>query len=138
MSGEPHKERVELILKAAKEASVPEEHVSWADRVLRSRNDSPLKVLVNRLLDDAGAVGAAINDAVPNAAQKMAAARTAVSHGGMQADTAHQHWYGILLMLVLRLHILREIGLEPSVIEARVLKSRSFQRAIAVLRHLSS
>lgn len=133
-----HRKRVNLVLKAAKDASVDEKHILWADRILRSRNDSPLRALVDKLIADAGAVGLAIYAAVPDAGREMAAARTAVSHGGMQVDTSRQHWYGELLMMVLRLHLLREIGLAPEVVEARVLNSRSFQRAIAMLQHLSS
>jgi hypothetical protein len=129
-----HQERVDAILAASRAASVPGVHVEWAERVLRSRNDSPLRVLIEKLVGDTGEVGDTINRAIPGVAQQMAAARTAVSHGGMQSDTARQHWFGTLLMLVLRLHLLREIGLEPAVIEARVLKSRSFQRAVNALR----
>ncbi|WP_353953579.1 HEPN domain-containing protein [Knoellia sp. S7-12] len=129
-----HQERVEMILGASRDACVPDAHIDWAERVLRSRNDSPLRVLIEKLIDDTGEVGAAINRAIPGAAQRMSAARTAVSHGGMKTDTTQQQWLGALLMLVLRLHVLREIGLEPSVVESRVLTSRSFQRALRALQ----
>lgn len=130
---EEHKERVKLIVEAAREASVSEPQVEWAERVLQARNDSPLHVLISKLIEDAGAAGAAIDSAVPKAGRKMAAARTATSHGGMVTDPIEQHWFGTLLLFLLRLHLLREIGLPPSVIEQRVLAARQFQNAINVL-----
>lgn len=52
----------------------------------------------------------------------------------MKSDTTEEHWLEILLMFVLRLHILREIGLEPTVIESRVLEAQAFRRALRALQ----
>lgn len=131
---ERHAERVEVILRASREADAADEHIEWADRVLRSKNDSPLRLLIEQLVAETGEVGATINGAIPNVAKRMASARASVSHGGMRTNVAEQQWFGTLLMMVLRLHVLREIGLEPAVIESRVLQSRSFQRALRALQ----
>lgn len=76
-----HQARVDQILAASRNAAVPAADINWADRVLRSRNDSPLKVLIEKLIEDSGQVGEAISRVLPDAPKRMAAARTAVSHG---------------------------------------------------------
>lgn len=64
----------------------------------------------------------------------MARPRTGVAHDGrLVVDSKAQHWVGDLLGYVLRMHILREIGLPPETLEARVVDCRRFLRAIGEL-----
>lgn len=122
---------MKAILQAARDGGVPEEHVSWAERVLSSRNDLPLRTVIKMLIDDAGAPGKYLMARVPDADKRIASARTA--HGGMKSSGVEQFWLGTVLAFLLRLHLLREIGVDPRTIERRVLAARMFRRAVAAL-----
>lgn len=126
-----HRSRVSSVVGAARTAGVSNEVVEWAARVLGSRNDRPLHALIDELLMDSGAVGAAICSAVPDAAKRMARARTGVAHGGANdSTTLMRYWLGELITWVVRMHLIREIGVPPQVLEKRVLQATSFRRAL--------
>ena len=52
-----HRERVEAVVAVLKEAQLGEDVTRWAMRVLQSRNDKPLRQLMEELISSAGDMG---------------------------------------------------------------------------------
>ncbi len=132
-----HRQRVADIVDAARNSGVAEEHVEWAKRVLSSANNKRLRQLVEELLRDAGAVGTALLAAGGDVPSVFASARTGVSHGGAASnDALARYWLGQALTWVLRMHLVRELGVPPRRVESQVLAKPSFKQSLDSLRGL--
>lgn len=127
-----HAARVGRIVDAARAAGVDAADVAWANRVLRSRNDKPLKTKVEELVRDAGLVGERITAAYPNFIEEVVAARTGVSHGAASTrlDSAALYWRLDLLRWLVRVAMLRQLDLPLATLEAQVVGNGQFQFAL--------
>ncbi len=126
-----HKARVAAVTQAAEEAGVAAETVAWARAVLTARNDRTLRALLTDLLQDAGTVGEYALAADANLPGKMAKARAGVSHGGAAGTpTAMRYWLGQILLWVVRMHVVREVGVDNDRIQRRVLQKPSFRHVV--------
>lgn len=133
-----HKKRVAAIVDAATAAGVQEEHVQWAKRVLTNANSKRLRQLVEELFLDAGKVGAVLLSAAEDVPRLFASARTGVSHGGATGqDALSRYWLGQALVWVLRMHLVREMGVQPARVEEQVLVKPSFKRCLESIRALA-
>lgn len=117
-----HKIRVRAIVEAATNAGVSEEDVSWAERVLRSRNDKPLARQIEDLVSSTPVLGEAIIGAIPNFGAIATAARTGVSHGGAATavDAEGRHRLLEVIRWVVRCRLLTELGIDPVEVGNRV------------------
>jgi hypothetical protein len=90
-----HAARVDAIITAAAHVGFDEQDVSWAERILRSRNDKPLWRKIEDIVRSTGVAGDSVLSADPDFAKTIASARTGVSHGGAarNLDTSARHWY---------------------------------------------
>ncbi len=99
--------------------------------MLTARNDRTLRALLTDLLQDAGTVGEYALAADANLPGKMAKARAGVSHGGAAGTpTAMRYWLGQILLWVVRMHVVREVGVDNDRIQRRVLQKPSFRHAV--------
>ena len=132
-----HRERVEAVVAALKEAQLSEDVVGWAMRVLQSRNDKPLRQLMEELISSASDMGRELLSAVPDLAGLLAAARTGVSHPGVEGPGAlERYWLGEALIWVLRVRLLAELGVPVSQLSARVTAKWAFRDALSELAKL--
>lgn len=129
-----HAARVKAITDAAESAEVDLATVKWAGKVLQGRNDKSLPDLISDLLVDAGAAGEQALAACPDLAQLMTKARTGVSHGGAKgATTVTRYWLGEVLVWILRLHLIRELGVPDEEAQRLVRSNPGFTYAIEQL-----
>ncbi|MBQ1071643.1 hypothetical protein KBX06_00455 [Micromonospora sp. C31] len=135
-----HRTRVDRLILAAQSAGLNEDSVSWAGRVLRSRNDKPLSKQIHDLVVSTGRIGQEILGTSADFGQITASARTGVSHGGASKSlgVVERHWYGEVLRWVVRAKVLMELGMREGEIEDRVLGRASFRHAIRNLGEQSS
>jgi hypothetical protein len=63
-----HQERVDAVTKALKAAHLDEENLTWAEAVLKSRNDKPLREVIQQLITSADEMGAQLLRAAPDLA----------------------------------------------------------------------
>lgn len=131
-----HRARVDEIVSAARVSGVSEEAISWAERILRSRNDKPLWRQIHDLVASTGEVGREVFAASPEFGQIAAGARTGVSHGGAakKLDAAGRFWHADVLRWVIRAKILTDLGLPEDEVERRVLTRGGFTHALAEVR----
>ncbi|WP_293781477.1 HEPN domain-containing protein [uncultured Aeromicrobium sp.] len=123
-----HAARVAAIVDAARAAGVEEAELEWAGNVLRSRNDRPLKYLIDELLERSGVVAEPQRTLL---APKMASARAGVSHGGAEGvDSVLRYWLGQVLQWVVRAHLLDELGIPADAMAKRLRSKPGFQRAL--------
>lgn len=119
-SRDEHRARVQAVVAMLKEAQLGEDVTGWAMRVLQSRNDKPLRQLMEELISSAGDVGRELLAAVPDLADRLAAARAGVSHPGAAGPGAlERYWLGEALIWVLRVRLLAELGVPVSELSAR-------------------
>lgn len=129
-----HVYRVDKIAMGAREAGVPEADVVWAERVLKSRNDKPLRQRVQELIDVTGPLGEILAAKAPNFASDATKLRTSVSHprgGRIKFSQARYYWFGDVLLWVARSIFLNRAGLSDSY--ERVAGKASFQHAVSRL-----
>lgn len=132
-----HRERVEAVVAVLKEAQLGEDVTGWAMRVLQSRNDKPLRQLMEELISSAGDIGHQLLAVVPDLPGLLAAARTDVSHPGAAGPgTLERYWLGEALIWVLRVRLLVELGMPVSQLSARVTQKAAFQNAVSELARL--
>jgi hypothetical protein len=132
-----HRERVEAVVAVLKEAQLGEDVTGWAMRVLQSRNDKPLRQLMEELISSAGDMGRELLAAVPDLAGLLATARTGVSHPGAEGPgTLERYWLGEALIWVLCARLLAELGVPASQLSARVTPKPAFQDALSELARL--
>src|SRR5712691_8518568 len=98
-----HSARVAAIIDAAVAADVNEEDISWARRVLQSRNDKPLADRVTELVTSLGVIGQQVLAACPRFAVFVARARTGVSHPAQSGlSNVERYWLGDVLNWIMR------------------------------------
>ena len=136
---EEHSARVEAIISTLREANVNSEDVEWAERVLRSRNDKPLRELIAELTRSIGAVGQAIFEASPNFSAIATNARTGVSHPGLQRRLGAdgRYWYADALRWIVRARLLMDMGISLDTVERRVLGRGSFSQMLEEIARVS-
>jgi hypothetical protein len=123
-----HKSRVESVLAPARDAGVEQGVLDWAERVLASRNDRPLRDLIGDLLRDSDLL---TPEQWEELAPRMASARTGVSHGGANATpTMTRYWLGQILEWVVRGYFVRELGLPADEVKRRIARNPAFRRAL--------
>jgi ApeA N-terminal domain 1 len=129
-----HRERVEAVLAALQERQLDPEIAGWAVRVLQGRNDKPLRQLMAELISSAGEAGRELLAAAPDLPDRLAAARTSVSHPGAGGPGAlTRYWLGEALTWVLRVRLLAEVGVPVSDLSASVTRKPSFQEVLSEL-----
>lgn len=131
-----HRDRVEIAAEALSSASIDPDIVAWARRVLESRNDKPLRMVIDDLVRSSGRIGEAVYDADPDFAHVVAGARTGVSHGGARTHLtgACRYWYGDVLRWIVRSHLILELAVPLDRVELRVLGRVSFEHALKQVR----
>jgi len=128
-----HRQRVTTIVDALENADIPAEDCEWAKRILESRNDRPLWMVIEDLLKAAGRLGDLALEAAPDFCHTVAGARTGVSHGGAHPilDAPSRLWYGESLRWIVRAHLLIELGLSLDDVERRVDRKASFRHVLS-------
>lgn len=102
--------------------------MDWAERVLASRNDRPLRDLIGDLLRDSDLL---TPEQWEELAPRMASARAGVSHGGATATpTMTRYWLGQTLQWVVRGYLVRELGRPPELVKQRIARDPAFRRAL--------
>jgi hypothetical protein len=135
LDSEAHEARVSAVTDALK-SSVSDELTAWVTRLIRHRNDKPLRDLLQELVDSTGEFGAAIGEAVPEFARLATRVRAKVSHGGSEDPAILQrHYAGEVLTWLVRLKLLTDMGLKKDEIEHRASQHYRFRQ---VLDRLSS
>ena len=90
LSKQEHKKRQERVLKALEVAGLGAEDARWAGSVLATRNDKSLTAKIEELLETAGALGAALREAVVDEAGVPCFARDASQlRGGVAHPSTH-------------------------------------------------
>ncbi len=132
-----HEARVAAITSAARAANVDSAHVEWAERVLQSRNDRPLRERIRELTTSTGSVGAAVFSACPDFAEKVTGGRTGVSHGGQSQllDANSKHWFGDVLRWIIRTRLLIELGVDMGEAGRIVSGKAAFRYSVARISH---
>lgn len=131
-----HRARMQMVTAALDRAHVDPNVVGWATRILQTRNDKPLRQLMEELVSSTGGMGQMLLTAVPDLGRRLAAARASVSHPGTEEPgTLARYWLGEALIWVLRVRLLAELGVPISGLSASVTQKPAFQD---VLRELAS
>lgn len=131
-----HKQRLNAIRSALVAAGVAQDDVAWALRVLESRNDKPLRRIIDELVDALGAIGTLVRNASPQIGTVVTGGRTGVSHGGAnkKLDRVSRHWYGEALRYIVRAHLLLKVGIPLPEVERRVASREAFRNALDRIR----
>ena len=133
-----HRARVTEIVSAAVVAGISEEDISWARRVLQSRNDKTLADRVKELVSSLGVIGEQVLAACPRFPVFVARARTGVSHPAQsRLSNVERYWLGDVLSWIVRAKILVEARLPLSEVEQRVTQSAPFLHALAQIRSIA-
>lgn len=107
-----HQARVNAVAAALEAAALDTDNLRWARAVLLSRNDKPLRKLIDELIAGAGEIGLQLTLAAPGLAEDAAAARALVSHPGSGGpDVVRRYWIGEALTWVVRAHLLSQLGI---------------------------
>jgi hypothetical protein len=106
-----HAARVNAVTAALQDAQLDAETITWAENIIRGRNDKPLRQLIEELISSTGEMGHQLLAAAPDLPGSVAAARTSVSHPGPTGQgTLTRYWLGEALVRVARARILTELG----------------------------
>lgn len=137
-----HRARVKAVrlalLVAQLEEQLDSEAVAWATRLI-SRNDKPLRQLMQELISSTGEIGRLLVAAAPNLAESVATARTNVSHPGAKGPaTLRRYWLGESLGWVIRVRLLAELGIPVDELSKNVLQKPSFQQLLHELPIVAS
>ncbi|MFC3744915.1 HEPN domain-containing protein [Paractinoplanes deccanensis] len=131
-----HRDRVRKIVEAAEMAGVAREHVLWAERVLMSKNDRPLRDQINDLVESTPEIGPKIVEVLPNIGAIAASARTGVAHGGAATSLSPTGmlWMLEVLRWVVRCRLLIELCVDPKEAGGRVAKRAGLSHDLEKLR----
>jgi hypothetical protein len=130
-----HRARVDAVTTALEAAGLDADSLSWASRVLLSRNDKPLRQLVEELIAGAGEIGAQLIRAAPGLAEEAAADRARVSHPGSGGpDVIRRYWLGEALAWLVRAHLLSQLGIPMQDLALRAVRQASFEQVLSGLR----
>jgi hypothetical protein len=134
-----HRQRVEAVIAALQAANLDPDTIRWATAIIRGRNEKPLHQLIQELIAATGEMGSHLLAAVPDLANRAAAARIQVSHpGDGRTSAVERYWIGEALVWVVRVHLLAQLGVRVSDLSARVVAKPTFQQLLAELRELAS
>jgi hypothetical protein len=126
-----HAARVNAVTAALQDAQLDAETITWAETIIRGRNDKPLRQLIEELISSTGEVGHQLLAAAPDLPGSVAAARTSVSHPGSTGQgTLTRYWLGEALVRVARARILAELGIPVEDLSASITLKPSFQRVL--------
>lgn len=130
-----HQERVAAVLDAAVAAGVKEAVVEWATRVLKNANNVPPRELIEKLLADEPELFDRLLEVEPAFAQRATMARNGVAHPGASKalTVARRHWFGEVLLILVRVRLLIESGAPRASVHAAVVKRATLQHAVTQL-----
>ena len=132
-----HRARVAAIVNAAAAAGIDDEDISWARRVLQSRNDKTLANRMTELVNSLGVIGQQVLATCPRFPIFVAHARTGVSHPAQSGlSNVERYWLGDVLSWIVRAKILVEAGVPLSEVEQRLSQSAPFLHALAQIRSI--
>jgi hypothetical protein len=135
MNRPDHQMRVAAVTKALEVADLDQEYLGWATRVLRSRNDKPLRRFIEELVAGTGEIGRLLTRAAPDLAQEAATARAGVSHPGAGGPGVfRRYWLGEALIWVVRVHVLAQLGIPMEYLERRVVQMTAFKSVLGGLK----
>jgi hypothetical protein len=130
-----HQERVEAVTKALEAAHLDEENLAWAEAVLRSRNDKPLRELIQQLITSADVIGAQLLRAAPDLAIEAATARAYVSHPGTKGPgIVRRYWLGEAILWLVRASVLAQLGIPMKDLAAKATQKASFTNVVNWLK----
>lgn len=130
-----HQERVAAVINAAVAAGVKETVVEWATRVLTNANNVPPRELIEKLLADEPGLFDRLLEVEPAFAQRATMARNGVAHPGASKalTVARRHWFGEVLLMLVRVRLIVESGAPRAKVHAAVVKRATLQHAVAEL-----
>jgi hypothetical protein len=130
-----HRARVDAIAAALDVAGLDTENLGWARRVLLSRNDKPLRELLEELIDEADEIGVLLIRVAPRLAEEAAAARALVSHPGSGCPSViRRYWIGEALTWLIRAHLLAQLGIPMKDVALKATQRASFKQVLNGLR----
>jgi len=130
-----HRARVDAVAAALEISGLDTENLGWARRVLLSRNDKPLRQLMEELITGAGQIGVRLTRAAPRLAEEAAAARALVSHPGTGGPSVtRRYWIGEALTWVVRAHLLSQLGIPMKDVALKATQRASFEQVLNGLR----
>ena len=130
-----HQARVKAVTDALEAAALDADNLRWAKAVLLSRNDKPLRQLIEELIAGAGQIGQQLTRAAPGLAEDAAAARALVSHPGSGGpDAVRRYWLGEALAWVVRAHLLSQLGIPMEELALKATQQASFGQVLSGLR----
>jgi hypothetical protein len=130
-----HQARVDAVTDALDKVGLDSDNRDWARRVLLSRNDKPLRQLIEELVAGAGEMGTQLTRAAPRFAEEAAKARAGVSHPGTEGpDVIRRYWLGEAITWIVRAHLLALLGIPITDIAAKATGRASFKNVLAGLR----
>ncbi len=130
-----HQKRVAAMINAAVAAGVKETVVEWATRVLTNANNVPPRELLEKLLADEPGLFDRLLEVEPAFAQQATMARNGVAHPGASKalTVARRHWFGEVLLMLVRVRLLIESGVPRANVHAAVVKRATLQHAVTEL-----
>jgi hypothetical protein len=130
-----HRERVAAMIDAAVAAGVEDAVVEWATRVLTNANNVPPRELIEKLLTDEPGLFDRLLEVEPAFAQRATMARNGVAHPGASKalTVARRHWFGEVLLMLVRVRLLIESGAPRANVHAAVSKRGTLQHAVTEL-----
>lgn len=130
-----HRARVDAVAAALEMAGLGTENLDWARRVLLSRNDKPLRELMEELIAKADAIGVRLTRVAPRLAEEAAAARALVSHPGSGGPSViRRYWIGEALTWLIRAHLLSLLGIPMKDVAVNATQRASFKYVLSGLR----
>jgi hypothetical protein len=130
-----HRARVDAVVAALEKSGLDAENLSWATRVLLSRNDKSLRQLMEELITEAGQIGVRLTRAAPRLAEEAAAARALVSHPGSGGPSVtRRYWIGEALTWLIRAHLLSQLGIPMNDVALKVIQRAPFEQILSGLR----
>jgi ApeA N-terminal domain 1/Apea-like HEPN len=130
-----HRERVEAVTKALEAAHLDEGNHEWAEAVLQSRNDKPLRELIEELITAADIMGTQLLQAAPGLAAEAATARAGVSHPGTRGPgIVRRYWLGEAILWLVRASVLAQLGIPMKDLAAKATQKASFINVVNWLK----
>jgi hypothetical protein len=130
-----HRDRVEAVTKALEAAHLDEDNRKWAEAVLQSRNDKPLRELIEELITAADVMGAQLLQAAPGLAGEAATARAGVSHPGTKGPgIVRRYWLGEAILWLVRASVLAQLGIPMKDLAAKATQKASFINVVNWLK----
>jgi hypothetical protein len=130
-----HHARVNAVTAALEAAALDADDLRWANAVLLSRNDKPLRQLIEELIAGSGEIGLQLTRVAPGLAEDAATARALVSHPGSGGpDAVRRYWLGEALAWLVRAHLLSQLGIPMQDLALKATRQASFGQVLSGLR----